>query len=107
MKQLIIDRDPTSIATYLIPLSDDVFSVELVAATDTTLAVPADATLAIFSAELGKDFWVSDAAITLPTGGAFTSQRIYQNRLGAIVVPGSTLHFLSVLTNKMVVEFFN
>lgn len=106
MKQLIIDRDPSSIPSYLIPLSDDTFSVELPPDTDVTLAVPTGAKLALFSAELGKDFWVSDTLITLPVSAGFISDRVYQNRLGLVLDGITTLHFRSLLSNKMVVEFF-
>lgn len=107
MKQLTVDRDPSSVPTYFISMSENAYSALLAADTDTTLAVPTDATLAIISAD---DYYYvkADGAITLPTGGAGFSEDDAALAFDAINVTDiTTLHFRARNVTDISVSFYN
>lgn len=64
--QLKIDRDPTSVATYVRSPSSIIAKARLSATVDTTFTVPAGVSRALFSSEV--PFWLSiDSEQVLPT----------------------------------------
>lgn len=73
--------------------------------TDTTLVVPADATLALVASE--HQVWVDDSVIILPTSATFVATTVLKNPLRFFVTAGTTLHFRSRLQQDVYVQFYN
>lgn len=69
MRQLIIERDPSSIPTYATELSDEAWTGRLALGAELQVTVPAGAVYAIISSD---DYvWMkADGGITFPVGGA-------------------------------------
>jgi hypothetical protein len=65
MKQLQVGRDPTSVPTYSIELTDAGYSARIAAGVDTSVAVPSAALFALVTSD--ESIYVSAAAVTLPT----------------------------------------
>lgn len=106
MTQLNVDRDPSSVATYIIEFSDDSYSLRLAADTQQTLAVPAGMTKAIIS---GDDYYmVSKSAITLPTEGAAAIKTGQHQAFDAVdVTDVTTLYFRSRNAMDLTVSFYD
>lgn len=67
--QLIIDKDPGSIATYITSFSDETKAVLLAADTDVSIPVPTGAQFAVLYYDTGKDVFVrADSAVIPPVG---------------------------------------
>ena len=104
MKYMNNQKDKGGFSVYAPQISDSIWTARVAADTDTTLVVPADATVAIFSAEVS--FWVSMSAITLPSGVTFTETDAELNPEARAVTAGTTLHIRSVNQNRISVSFF-
>ena len=84
--------------------SDSTFSGVLVAATDTTLAVPAGFNVAVF-AFTGDVYVADDVVATVPTG-AITAVEGELNPTAWDVTGITTLHFISSGTPSVQISFF-
>lgn len=104
MKFMNNSKDKGGFSLYAPQVSDTIYTARLAADTDTTLVVPAKATVAIFSAEVS--FWVSKSTITLPSSTSFTETDAELNPEARTVVPGETLHIRAVNQNRVSVSFF-
>lgn len=56
--QLVIDKDPGSVATYITPFSDETKTILLSADTAASIPVPSDANHAVMYYDTGKDIFV-------------------------------------------------
>jgi hypothetical protein len=103
--KLNIVRDINSIATYMIPFSDDSYQFRLNADVQVTLAVPAGVTKAIIS---GDDYYfVSKSAITLPALDDPPANTGAHQAFDAIDVTGvTTLYFRSRNAMDVTVSFY-
>lgn len=107
MKQLNIDRDPSSIPSYIIELSEDIYTARLAASVELTLAVPTGATKAIIGAD---DYYYvkADGSITLPTeGAAFTKDNAGIAFDAIDVTDVTTLHFIARNATDISVAFYD
>lgn len=102
--------------------SDTIFSVTLVAAADTTVAVPLTAAvgaptafkfnkfLAVIACTPSIDTYVAlNATAAVPVGGAFaatTSELVPQGYIAKQVKSGDVLHFISAGTPHVTVSFY-
>ena len=103
MKQLKIERDPGSLPTYALEMTDEGWTGRLAADTDTSLVVPAGAKYALISSD--DYYFVSASAITLPSG-AFTKTNA-EHAKDVITLNGeTTLHFRSRNACDVSVSFF-
>lgn len=67
--QLVIDKDPGSVATFITDFSDETKSVLLAADTDVSIPVPSDANFAVLYYDTGKDVFVrANEAVIPPVG---------------------------------------
>ena len=105
--QLVIDKDPGSVATFITPFSDQGFSLVMGADTDVVINVPSDANLAVMYYDTGKDIFVRpDAVVTLPS----TDSPV--QTAGVLLKPSvdvrgiTTLHFRSNESAFLSVEFY-
>ena len=106
-EQLDISRDPHNIPIYDMKVGDATmnYTARLAADTDTTLTVPSGVRLAIVSCSDFVFIW-SDAAITLPTGGAgFAAAAGFQNAQVVNVTDVTTLHFRARNATDVTVYF--
>lgn len=86
----------------------DIYTAKLTANSDTsTQVVPANARIAVFGFASGIDYWVSDAAITIPSSATFSANRAYLNPPPLIVTPGTTLYFKSATAAEISVAFYS
>lgn len=105
MTTLTITRDKNSIPQWGTSLSDDIFNAVMNADTDTSLAVPADANLAMITAD--GDFYYSSGPFALPTGAAFASGKQLLNPTLIQNLDGiTTMHFRSTNVRRISVAFF-
>lgn len=106
MKQLVIERDKTSVPTYMTELSDDAWSTRLIGGEEIILTIPTGAVWAIISAE--DYYWMkADGAITMPTPGAPFAKDDIELARDAITVAGITaLHFKSRNDLDISVSFY-
>ncbi len=105
MRQLIIERDTGSIPTYATEITDEGWTARLTGGVNTTLTVPAGARFALVS---GSDFYfMSEAAITLPTLGAgFSKTDSEQGKQVIFVEDVTTLNFRSRNDTDISVSFY-
>lgn len=106
MQQLDIARDPSSIPTYIIPFSDDNYTLRLAANAELTVTVPTGATRAIIS---GDDYYmVSESSITLPIEGAAALKTGAHQAFDAVNVVGiTTLYFKARNAMDLSVSFYD
>ena len=106
MRQLIIPRDKTSIPTYAVQLSDEVWTARLSLGAELTITVPAGAVWAIISSD---DYvWMKeDGSITMPAPGAPFAKTNQELSRDAIRVDNiTTLHFKARNDTDVSVAFY-
>lgn len=90
-----------------LPGGGDVYNCDLAANTQTTLAVPSGARLAVFGLSSANDYWVSDTAFTIPVGNTFSNaQRALLNPPPLDVTGVSTLYFRAPASCGVSVAFY-
>ncbi len=105
--QLVIDKDPGSVATYVTPFSDEVAALVMAADVDATIPVPTDANIAIIYYDTGKDIFVrADAVVTLPTNSTPTANAGVLLKPSVDVKDVDVLHFRSDVDAFVCVEFY-
>jgi hypothetical protein len=108
MQKLVIARDDSGSPSYAINLAGagDVYTCALDGTNESTLTVPANARIAVFGYASGVDYWVSNAAITIPSANTFSASFVYLNPPPLTVTPAQTLHFKSSAAGKISVAFY-
>lgn len=105
MKQLVIGRDPTSVALYSKELTDAGYDARIAAGVDTSVAVPSAALFCIVTAD--ESIYVSSAAITLPTLGAgFGAQNAELNPPMVTLSGETTLHVICRSDSDVSIAFY-
>jgi len=103
MKQLSIARDTGSIPTFATEITDEGWTAQLAADTNTVLAVPAGSRFALISAN--DFFFVSESVITLPAG-AFTKTDAEQSKQAVNVEGVASLNFRARNITDISVSFY-
>ena len=104
METFLVDRDRTSIPSYSINISDDKYAVRLVAGAESSVVIPAGATLAIFSSD--TNFWMGTTTITLPSSTTFAASSAELNPMARDVVAGDTLYFQARVDGDLSIAFY-
>jgi len=104
--QLVIDKDPGSVATYITTFSNERKSLLLDADVDATITRPADANFAVIFYEPGKSVWVGEGVITIPVNPTAADAGGVLLKPTVDVTDVATLHFRSNDTAFVQVEFY-